>query len=107
MEVTMKMLVVLSLLGLLAGCLALQGDDPPAQDSRGRLSNQEVMMSRSAANAVIKRHRRSYDYLERFFPRRKSSLEIKMEQCENYRPCDQLSEWVGFHTAYQRYFGPV
>ncbi|XP_075688573.1 osteocalcin isoform X2 [Rhinoderma darwinii] len=87
----MKTLIVLSLLGMMACCLALE----------------EVMISRSSANAVVKRHRRSYDYFERLFPRVKSPLEMKMEQCEEYRPCDQLSEWVGFHQAYRRYFGPV
>ncbi|KAM3914973.1 osteocalcin [Leptodactylus fuscus] len=103
----MKTLMVLSLLGIIAGCLALEGEDRPVQESRKMLHNEEVMMSRSSANSVMKRHRRSYDYFERFFPRAKSPLEIKMEQCENYRPCDQLSEWVGFYQAYQRYFGPV
>ncbi|CAJ0936201.1 unnamed protein product [Ranitomeya imitator] len=82
-------------------------DDPPHGNSRKLLNDQDVLMSRSAANSVIKRHRRSYDFLERMFSRIKSPLEIKMEQCENYRPCDQLSEWVGFYPAYQRYFGRV
>ncbi|XP_056381053.1 osteocalcin [Hyla sarda] len=103
----MKALLILSLLGIMAGCLALEGGQPPAKKSRKLINNQEVMMSKSSANAVFKRHRRSYDYFERLYTRIKSPLEIKKEQCENYWPCDQLSEWVGFYQAYQRYFGPV
>ncbi|XP_073498904.1 osteocalcin [Phyllobates terribilis] len=103
----MKKLMVLCLLAIMVGCLCLKGDDPPDGNSRKLLNDQDVLMSRSAANSVIKRHRRSYDFLERYFSRIKSPLEIKMEQCENYRPCDQLSEWVGFYPAYQRYFGRV
>ncbi|XP_066450777.1 osteocalcin-like [Eleutherodactylus coqui] len=103
----MKALIILSLLGIIAGCLALKGDEPPAQHGRKALNNEEVMMSQRSANTVIKRHRRSYDYFERLFQHLKSPLEIKKEQCENYLPCDQLSEWVGFHQAYKKYFGPV
>ncbi|KAM4022009.1 osteocalcin-like isoform 1-T1 [Anomaloglossus baeobatrachus] len=105
----MKTLMVLSLLGIMAGCLALEatGDKPPDGNSKKLLNDQDVVMSRSAANSVIKRHRRSYDYLERLFPRIKSPLERKMEQCEDYWPCDQMSESVGFYKAYQRYFGRV
>ncbi|XP_073420512.1 osteocalcin-like [Dendrobates tinctorius] len=103
----MKKLIVLSLLGIMAGCLSLKGDEPSGEKSRKLLNGQDVLMSRSSANSVIKRHRRSYDFLERFFLRIKPPLEIKMEQCENYRPCDQLSERVGFYPAYQRYFGRV
>ncbi|OCT85705.1 hypothetical protein XELAEV_18023876mg [Xenopus laevis] len=42
-----------------------------------------------------------------YFSRVQSPLELKKEQCENNLPCDQLSEWVGFYQAYQKYFGPV
>ncbi|XP_063794932.1 osteocalcin-like [Pseudophryne corroboree] len=99
----MKTLIVLGLLGMMACCLAQEGDPK----SRKLLNTHEVKMSRNSANSVIKRHRRSYDYFERFFQRMKSPLELKKEQCENYWPCDQLSEWVGFHQAYRRYFGSV
>ncbi|MEE6502596.1 hypothetical protein FKM82_004567 [Ascaphus truei] len=64
-------------------------------------------MTRSAANTLIKRNRRAYDYYERLYPRMKTTLELKKEQCETYFPCGQLSEWVGFYQAYQHYFGPV
>ncbi|XP_071982826.1 osteocalcin-like [Engystomops pustulosus] len=103
----MRTLIVLTLLGVMAGCQGLEGDDPPGHEAGRLLHSEEVMMSRSSANAVIKRQRRSSDYYERFFQRAKSPLEVKMERCENYRPCDQLSEWVGFYQAYRRYFGPV
>ncbi|XP_075040243.1 osteocalcin-like [Mixophyes fleayi] len=99
----MKTLILLTLLGIMLCCLAQEG----AQKSRKLLNTRDVKMSKSSANAVIKRQRRSYDYYERLYPRVKTPLELKMEQCEDYWPCDQLSEWVGFHQAYQKYFGPV
>ncbi|XP_063283561.1 osteocalcin-like isoform X2 [Pelobates fuscus] len=67
----------------------------------------DIKIPRRVAHAVIRRQKRSYDYYERWYPRVKSPLELKMEQCENYWPCDHMSELVGFYQAYQQYFGPV
>ncbi|XP_072276507.1 osteocalcin-like [Pyxicephalus adspersus] len=101
----MKTLIILALLGIAAFHLTQQG--PAARKSRKLPSSEDVKVPRSSAHALIKRHKRAYDYYERFYPRIKSPMEVKQEQCENYWPCDQLSEWVGFHQAYQTYFGTV
>ncbi|KAM4651774.1 osteocalcin-like [Discoglossus pictus] len=103
----MRSLIILSLLGLSAYCLVIKDDKPVVEDSHTLQREEDIKMTRRAANTVIKRHRRADDYYERLYPRVKSQLELKMEQCENYWPCDQLSEWVGFNHAYQQYFGPV
>ncbi|KAM4722463.1 osteocalcin-like isoform 2-T2 [Rhinophrynus dorsalis] len=87
----MKTLVVLSLLALSTYCFV----------------KEEIKVTQREANAVIKRNRRAYDYYERYYPRVKTQLELKKEQCENYLPCDRLSEWIGFYQAYPRFFGPV
>ncbi|XP_068107695.1 osteocalcin-like [Hyperolius riggenbachi] len=99
----MKTLLILSLLGVLICVLVQEGF--AVHKKRKMLNPQVVKMKRSSANTVIKRHKRAYDYYERFYPRIKSTREVKKEQCENYWPCDQLSEWVGFSQAYQTYFG--
>ncbi|XP_077323578.1 osteocalcin-like [Lithobates pipiens] len=100
----MNTLIVLTLLGA-AAVLTQQG--PAPEKSRHGIDAKEVKIQRSSAHALINRHKRAYDYYERFYPRIKPPMEVKKEQCENYWPCDQLSEWVGFHQAYQTYFGRV
>ncbi|OCT83276.1 osteocalcin [Xenopus laevis] len=101
----MKELVILSLLVL--SVYSLLHKDVKPMDSTKKEFPEDVKVTRQAAHAVIKRVRRGYNYYERYFARMKSPLELKKEQCENYLPCDQLSEWVGFYQAYQKYFGPV
>lgn len=41
----------------------------------------------------------------RYFEYYKSPLEQMHERCENYLPCDLLSDQVGFALAYNRFFG--
>uniref|UniRef100_A0A8C3FEU2 Gla domain-containing protein n=1 Tax=Chrysemys picta bellii TaxID=8478 RepID=A0A8C3FEU2_CHRPI len=64
-----------------------------------------VKVKRETANAFVRRQKRSYPYYERYYEMYKSPMELRKEQCENYAPCDYLSDHVGFHAAYQRYFG--
>lgn len=40
-------------------------------------------------------------YLEYY----KSPMEQMHERCENYPPCDYLSDQIGFAMAYNRFFG--
>uniref|UniRef100_A0A672TG96 Gla domain-containing protein n=1 Tax=Strigops habroptila TaxID=2489341 RepID=A0A672TG96_STRHB len=35
----------------------------------------------------------------------KSPMEQMHERCENYPPCDYLSDQIGFSMAYNRFFG--
>ncbi|XP_053324750.1 osteocalcin-like [Spea bombifrons] len=87
----MKIFIILSLLLLSVYCFV----------------KEDIKITRRTAHAMITRHKRAYDYYERWYPRVKTPLELKKEQCENYLPCDQLSEWVGFYQAYRLYFGPI
>ncbi|KAM5148696.1 osteocalcin-like [Mantella aurantiaca] len=99
----MKTLIVLTLLAMAAFVFAQRGS--ALHKTRKLISSKDVKMAKSSAHSLIKRHKRAYDFFERFYPRIKSPAEVKKEQCENYWPCDQLSEWVGFHQAYKMYFG--
>ncbi|KAM4722462.1 osteocalcin-like isoform 1-T1 [Rhinophrynus dorsalis] len=103
----MKTLVVLSLLALSTYCFVKEDVQHLNQNSRTLENPMEIKVTQREANAVIKRNRRAYDYYERYYPRVKTQLELKKEQCENYLPCDRLSEWIGFYQAYPRFFGPV
>ncbi|XP_063283560.1 osteocalcin-like isoform X1 [Pelobates fuscus] len=104
----MKVLILL-LLTLSAYCFDKDDVKTWVQDSqKDQIQiHKDIKIPRRVAHAVIRRQKRSYDYYERWYPRVKSPLELKMEQCENYWPCDHMSELVGFYQAYQQYFGPV
>ncbi|XP_030404263.1 osteocalcin-like [Gopherus evgoodei] len=97
----MRKLLVLLLLTLAAFCYC-------ARDSKDTLESHDVegvKVKREMANAFVRRQKRSYPFYERYYEMYKSPMEMRKEQCENYAPCDYLSEHVGFYAAYQRYFG--
>uniref|UniRef100_A0A8C3TIC2 Gla domain-containing protein n=1 Tax=Catharus ustulatus TaxID=91951 RepID=A0A8C3TIC2_CATUS len=94
-----------SLLALLIVTLALaelccceKGKGTSSQEGSQRAIKKEV------ANAFVKRKKRSSPY-EWYFEYYKSPLEQMHERCENYPPCDLLSDQVGFALAYNRFFG--
>ncbi|KAM8820060.1 osteocalcin [Eudromia elegans] len=77
------------------------------QDSKapsGSPSADSIKIKREVANAFVKRQKRSSVY-EWYFEYYKSPMEQMRERCENYHPCDVLSEQIGFPMAYNRYFG--
>ncbi|KAK2544239.1 Bglap [Columba livia] len=67
-------------------------------------SNQGIKIKKEVANAFVKRQKRSSLY-ERYLEYYKSPMEQMHEQCENYPPCDYLSDQIGFAMAYNRFFG--
>ncbi|XP_029446333.1 osteocalcin-like [Rhinatrema bivittatum] len=116
----MRVLMVLLALGLAVLCdsdsdSSYSASSNSTEESSSAHSSSEshsnevaIKIRRNTANALVnKRLKRSYDYYERYYERFKSPLEMKKEQCENYWPCDYLSNQVGFYQAYRRYFGPV
>ncbi|CAH2312636.1 matrix Gla -like isoform X1 [Pelobates cultripes] len=107
MENKRMKIFILLLLTLSAYCFDKDDVKTWVQDSQKDQIHKDIKIPRRVAHAVIRRQKRSYDYYERWYPRVKSPLELKMEQCENYWPCDHMSELVGFYQAYQQYFGPV
>ncbi|NXJ59307.1 OSTCN protein, partial [Rostratula benghalensis] len=60
-----------------------------------------IKITKEVANAFVKRQKRSTLYLEYY----KNPLEQMHERCENYPPCDYLSDQIGFSMAYNRFFG--
>ncbi|KAM6321183.1 osteocalcin-like [Aegotheles albertisi] len=63
-----------------------------------------IKIKKEVANAFVKRHKRSSLY-ERYYEYYKSPMEQMHERCENYPPCDYLSDQIGFSMAYNRFFG--
>uniref|UniRef100_A0A8B9FD64 Gla domain-containing protein n=1 Tax=Amazona collaria TaxID=241587 RepID=A0A8B9FD64_9PSIT len=41
----------------------------------------------------------------RYYEYYRSPMEQMHERCENYPPCDYLSDQIGFSMAYNRFFG--
>ncbi|KAG6926816.1 matrix Gla protein-like [Chelydra serpentina] len=97
-----KLLVLLLLTLALAAFCYCERDSKDSLESHGV---EGVKVKRETANAFVRRQKRSYPYYERYYEMYKSPMELRKEQCENYAPCDYLSEHVGFYAAYQRYFG--
>ncbi|NXE88384.1 MGP protein, partial [Menura novaehollandiae] len=60
-----------------------------------------IKIKKEVANAFVKRQKRSSLYSEYY----KSPMEQMHERCENYPPCDYLSNQIGFSLAYNRFFG--
>ncbi|NXY18958.1 OSTCN protein, partial [Atrichornis clamosus] len=60
-----------------------------------------IKIKKEVANAFVKRQKRSSLYSEYY----KSPMEQMHERCENYPPCDYLSDQIGFSLAYNRFFG--
>ncbi|KFQ96121.1 Osteocalcin, partial [Nipponia nippon] len=71
------------------------------KDPSGSPSAASIKIEKEVANAFVKRHKRSSLYLEYY----KSPMEQMHERCENYPPCDYLSDQIGFSMAYNRFFG--
>ncbi|KFQ22610.1 Osteocalcin, partial [Merops nubicus] len=67
--------------------------DSPGADS--------IKIKKEVANTFVKRQKRSSLYSEYY----KSPMEQMHERCENYPPCDYLSDQIGFYMAYNRFFG--
>ncbi|XP_014747946.1 PREDICTED: osteocalcin-like [Sturnus vulgaris] len=96
-----------SLLALLIVTLALAAlccCEKDAKEPSGSLSADSIKIKKEVANAFVKRKKRSSPY-EWYFEYYKSPLEQMHERCENYPPCDYLSDQVGFALAYNRFFG--
>ncbi|XP_074935636.1 osteocalcin-like isoform X2 [Phalacrocorax aristotelis] len=63
-----------------------------------------IKIEKEVANAFVKRQKRSslYEWYSEYY---KSPMEQMHERCENYPPCDYLSDQIGFSMAYNRFFG--
>ncbi|NXH84072.1 OSTCN protein, partial [Edolisoma coerulescens] len=71
------------------------------KEPSGSLSAESIKIKKEVANAFVKRKKRSSPYFEYY----KSPMEQMHERCENYPPCDYLSDQIGFALAYNRFFG--
>ncbi|XP_009988125.1 PREDICTED: osteocalcin [Tauraco erythrolophus] len=96
-----------SLLALLIVTLALAAlcrceKDP--KDLSGSHNPTSIKIEKEVANAFVKRQKRSSLY-EWYLEYYKSPMEQMHERCENYPPCDYLSDQIGFSMAYNRFFG--
>ncbi|NXH20010.1 MGP protein, partial [Bucco capensis] len=74
------------------------------KDPSGSPSAASITIKKEVANAFVKRQKRSSLY-ERYMEYYKSPAEQMHERCENYPPCDYLSDQIGFSMAYNYYFG--
>ncbi|KQL50259.1 osteocalcin-like protein [Amazona aestiva] len=63
-----------------------------------------IKIKKEVANTFVKRQKRSslYEWYSEYY---KSPMEQMHERCENYPPCDYLSDQIGFSMAYNRFFG--
>ncbi|XP_010138703.1 PREDICTED: osteocalcin [Buceros rhinoceros silvestris] len=96
-----NLLVPLIMILALAALCCCEKDpkDPP-----GSSSADSIKIKKEVANAFVKRQKRSSLY-ERYLEYYKSPMEQMHEHCENYPPCDYLSDQIGFAMAYNRFFG--
>ncbi|XP_064010852.1 osteocalcin-like [Pogoniulus pusillus] len=96
-----------SLLALLMVTLALAVlcccEKDPKGSSESAITD-SIKIKKEVANTFVKRQKRSSLY-ERYFEYYKSPMEQMHERCENYPPCDYLSDQIGFAMAYNRFFG--
>ncbi|XP_063178733.1 osteocalcin-like isoform X1 [Chroicocephalus ridibundus] len=96
-----------SLLALLIVTLALATPcycEKDPKDPPGSPNAASIKITKEVANAFVKRQKRSTLY-ERYFEYYKSPMEQMHERCENYPPCDYLSDQIGFSMAYNHFFG--
>ncbi|XP_008634744.1 osteocalcin [Corvus cornix cornix] len=96
-----------SLLALLIVTLALAALCCCEKDSKepsGSPSADSIKIKKEVANAFVKRNKRSSPY-EWYFESYRRPMEQMHERCENYPPCDYLSDQIGFALAYNRFFG--
>ncbi|KAM6145886.1 osteocalcin-like [Phoenicopterus ruber ruber] len=75
-----------------------------SKDPSGSPSAASIKIKKEVANAFVKRQKRSsvYEWYSEYY---KSPMEQMHERCENYPPCDYLSDQIGFSMAYNRFFG--
>ncbi|XP_039917952.1 osteocalcin-like [Hirundo rustica] len=95
---------VLALLIVTLALAALCCCEKDRKEPSGSLSTDSIKIKKEVANAFVKRKKRSSPY-EWYFEYYKSPMEQMHERCENYPPCDYLSDQVGFALAYNRFFG--
>ncbi|XP_074726993.1 osteocalcin-like isoform X1 [Strix uralensis] len=97
-----------SLLASLIMTLALAAlyccEKDPKDPLGSRNADTGIKITKEVANAFVKRQKRS-SLLERYSEYYKSPMEQMHERCENYPPCDYLSDQIGFPMAYNRFFG--
>ncbi|XP_023784388.1 osteocalcin-like [Cyanistes caeruleus] len=98
----MRSLLALLIVTLVLAALCCCEKDP--KEPSGSLSADSIKIKKEVANAFVKRKKRSSPY-EWYFEYYKSPMEQMHERCENYPPCDYLSDQVGFALAYNRFFG--
>uniref|UniRef100_A0A8C3DY34 Uncharacterized protein n=1 Tax=Corvus moneduloides TaxID=1196302 RepID=A0A8C3DY34_CORMO len=87
-------------LALAALCCCEKGKGTSSQEGSRALLNP----AKEVANAFVKRNKRSSPY-EWYFESYRRPMEQMHERCENYPPCDYLSDQIGFALAYNRFFG--
>ncbi|XP_009892684.1 PREDICTED: osteocalcin-like [Charadrius vociferus] len=98
----MRSLLALLILTLALAALCCCKKD--AKDPSGSPSAASIKIKKEVANAFMKRQKRSTLY-ERYYEYYKNPMEQMHERCENYPPCDYLSDQIGFAMAYNRFFG--
>ncbi|XP_010164115.1 osteocalcin [Antrostomus carolinensis] len=98
----MRTLLALLIMTLVLAALCCCEKDP--KDSLGSSSSASIVIKKEVANEFMKRQKRSSLY-ERYFEYYKSPMEQMHERCENYPPCDHLSDQIGFYMAYNYFFG--
>ncbi|XP_074757549.1 osteocalcin-like isoform X1 [Athene noctua] len=97
-----------SLLALLTMTLALAAlcccEKDPKDPSGSRNTDTGIKITKEVANAFVKRQKRSslFEWYSEYY---KTSTERMQERCENYPPCDYLSDQIGFPMAYNHFFG--
>ncbi|XP_054242930.1 osteocalcin [Indicator indicator] len=98
----MRSLLALLMVTLALAVLCCCEKDPNGPP--GSPSADSIKIKKEVANTFVKRQKRSSLY-ERYFEYYKSPMEQMHERCENYPPCDYLSDQIGFYMAYNRFFG--
>ncbi|KAM6425274.1 osteocalcin-like [Rhynochetos jubatus] len=73
------------------------------KDPSGSPSTDSIKIKKEVANAFVKRQKR-FSISEWYSQYYKSPMEQMHEHCENYPPCDYLSEQIGFPMAYNHFF---
>ncbi|XP_074914232.1 osteocalcin-like isoform X1 [Buteo buteo] len=76
---------------------------PDPKDPSGSPSAASIKITKEVANAFVKRQKRSSLY-EWYSEHYKNPMEQMHERCENYPPCDYLSDQIGFSMAYNHFF---
>ncbi|XP_072741462.1 matrix Gla protein-like [Ciconia boyciana] len=98
----MRSLLALLIVTLALAALCCCEKDP--KDHSESPSAASIKIKKEVANAFVKRQKRSSLY-ERYTESYKTPMEQMRERCENYAPCDYLSNQIGFSMAYYHFFG--